>query len=121
MFTLEIGGRPIAVIDTDEEDARELVDSAPFRGDLQRLLSEDKPLWDGTAPLTVRAATEEEIAEFEASDDEGDEEDFADAADDEADEGEDGEEDEEDEDAAVVLFLVPITDPDDDSDEDEEA
>ncbi|WP_419899071.1 hypothetical protein [Roseomonas sp. USHLN139] len=116
MFTLEIGGRPIAVIDTDEEDARELVDSAPFREDLKRLLSEDKPIWDGQAALTVRAATEEEIAEFEASD-EGEEDDFADAADDEADD----EEDEDDDDAAVVLFLIPITDPDDDSEEDEEA
>ncbi|ONG52577.1 hypothetical protein BKE38_14260 [Pseudoroseomonas deserti] len=115
MFTLEIGGRPIAVIDTDEEDARELVDSAPFRDDLKRLLSEDKPIWDGQAALTVRAATEEEIAEFEASD-EGEEDDFADAADEEEDEDED-----EDDDAAVVLFLIPITDPDDDSEEDEEA
>jgi hypothetical protein len=114
MFTLEIGGRPIAVIDTDEEDARELIDSAPFRADLQRLLSEDKPIWDGSAPLTLRAATADEISEFEASDEE-DEEEFADDASDEAEDDE--EEDEDEDDAAVVLFLVPITDPDDEDEE----
>jgi len=114
MFTLEIGGRAIAVIDTDEEDARELVTSEPFRADLQRLLSDDLPLWDGKAPLTVRAATEAEIAEFDESEDEPGEDDDVEDADAEADDEEDDED--EDDDAAVVLFLVPITDPDEDED-----
>ncbi|MCQ4160631.1 hypothetical protein NON00_11905 [Roseomonas sp. GC11] len=100
MFTLEIGGRPIAVIGTEEEDAQDLVANPAFREDLLRLLSDDQPLWDGQAELRLRPATEEEIAEFDESEDDEDEE-------------------EDEEEGAVVLFLVPIMDPDDEEDEDE--
>jgi len=112
MFTLEIGGKPIAVTDAEADEARELFESEPFKADLRRLLSDGTPLWDGSAALTVRAASEEEVAEFEDSEDEEDEfEDDEDAADAEAD-AEDEDDEDEDEDAAVVMFLVPITDPD---------
>lgn len=105
MFTLEIGGRAIAVIGTDEEDARDLVANPSFREDLQRLLSDDQPLWDGQAELVLRPANEDEIAEFDESEDEP--------------EAEAGDEEEAEEDGAVVLFLVPIMDPDEEEDEDE--
>ncbi|WBV45089.1 hypothetical protein [Pseudoroseomonas cervicalis] len=105
MFTLEIGGRAIAVIGTDEEDARDLVANPSFREDLQRLLSDDQPLWDGQAELVLRPANEEEIAEFDESEDEPDS-------------AEEEDEDEDEEEGAVVLFLVPILDPDEE-DEDE--
>ena len=105
MFTLEIGGRAIAVIGTDEEDARDLVANPSFREDLQRLLSDDQPLWDGQAELVLRPANEDEIAEFDESEDEPES-------------GDEDEEDEDEEDGAVVLFLVPIMDPDEE-DEDE--
>ncbi len=107
MFTLEIGGRAIAVIGTDEEDARDLVANPSFREDLQRLLSDDQPLWDGQAELTLRPANEDEIAEFDESEDEP-----------ESGGAEGDEEDEDEEEGAVVLFLVPIMDPDEE-DEDE--
>ncbi|MDQ1081946.1 hypothetical protein [Pseudoroseomonas cervicalis] len=105
MFTLEIGGRAIAVIGTDEEDARDLVANPSFREDLQRLLSDDQPLWDGEAELVLRPANEDEIAEFDESEDEPEA-------------GEEEDEDEDEEEGAVVLFLVPILDPDEE-DEDE--
>lgn len=100
MFTLEIGGHPVAVTDADEAEARELFESEEFKDDLKTLEGDDGPLWDGTAPLTVRAASQEEISEFEEAEGE-----------------EDGEPDEEE--GPLIVFLVPIgSDGDDDEDED---
>jgi hypothetical protein len=99
MFTLEIGGQPMAVINTGEEDARAIIEGEGFLEDLRRLTTSSTPLWDGKAPLNLRAANEEEIAEFEESQEE---------------------DDEEDDDTATILFLVPLDeDEDDDEDEDE--
>ncbi|MFC7611908.1 hypothetical protein [Teichococcus aestuarii] len=50
MFTLEIAGRPIAVIGADEEEARDIVESEAFQADLRRLLHDATPLWDGRPP-----------------------------------------------------------------------
>lgn len=100
MFTLEIAGRPVAVIGGEEEEARDIVESEAFQDDLRRLLHDAVPLWDGAAELSLRPASEEEIAEFEA--------DFA----------EEEDEDEDDEEALEVMFLVPINDPDEDEEED---
>ncbi|PHK95176.1 hypothetical protein CR162_09445 [Pseudoroseomonas rhizosphaerae] len=105
MFTLEIAGRPIAVIGADEEEARDIVESEAFQADLRRLLHDATPLWDGEATLALRPATEEEIADFQSGED--DEEDA-----DEEGEEDGGEDDEDDEDALEVMFLVPINDPD---------
>lgn len=101
MFTLEIGGRPMAVMNTGEEDARAIVEGDGFREDLTRLKSANVPLWDGQATLNLRPSTEEEIAEFEESQEEDDEED-------------------DDEDATTILFLVPLDDEEDDEEEEEE-
>jgi hypothetical protein len=92
MFTLEIGSKPIAITDADEAQARAIFESDEFRQDLTALSSEGTPLWDRQAPLTIRAASEEEIAAFEAPDQELDDD--------------DGEDDEDE--GLFVTFLVPI-------------
>ncbi|KAA2211567.1 hypothetical protein [Teichococcus oryzae] len=105
MFTLEIGGQPIAVIDAEEAEARHIVENEGFRADLQRLQTDGKPLWDGQAPLNLRPATEDEMAAFDDSDDilegvdPGDEDDAA--------------PEEDDEEEMEVVFLVPLDDGDD--------
>ncbi|MGO4704791.1 hypothetical protein AB4072_03300 [Microvirga sp. 2MCAF38] len=96
MFTLEIAGKAIAVTNADEDQAQELFTSEGFKDDLVSFKSDNNPLWDGSAALTIRRSSEDEI---EAFDDalEGDE-DF-----------EDEEEDDEDGDDGIdVVFLVEI-------------
>lgn len=100
MYTLEIGGQPTAIMNADEADARAILEADGFLDDLKSLTTDGKPIWDGQAPLNLRASTEEEVAEFEASE-------------------EDEEEEDEDEDSATVLFLVPLDDDEEEEDEDE--
>jgi len=100
MYTLEIGGQPTAIMNADEADARGILEADGFLDDLKTLTTEGKPIWDGKAPLNLRASTEDEVAEFEASEDEDEEE-------------------EEDEDSATVLFLVPLDDDEEDEDDEE--
>ena len=66
MFTLEIAGMPIAITDADEAEARDIFDSDEFKQDLTAMTSKGTPLWDGRAPLTIRPASEQEVAAFEA-------------------------------------------------------
>jgi hypothetical protein len=101
MFTLEIDGRAIAVTDADHDEAHALLQSDEFKQDLLTLEGEEGPLWDGRAPLSVRAATDDEIAEFEAVEDEEDMEDGL---------------SDEDEDGPLIMFLVPINAPEEDDD-----
>jgi len=91
MFTLEIAGMPIAITDANEAEARAIFESDEFKQDLTALTSGGIVLWDGQAPLNIRAASREEITAFEAPD-----QDLDDDADD--DEG----------DGLFVTFLVPI-------------
>jgi hypothetical protein len=98
MFTVEIGGRAIAVTNADEDQARELIDSEEFREDLTIIHSEGKPIWDGKSKLEIRTATKDEEEEFESADDLDDEDDS--------------------DDEPSVVFLVDI---DDDEDEEEET
>ncbi|PZP42611.1 MAG: hypothetical protein DI601_17755 [Azospirillum brasilense] len=100
MFTLEIGGKPVAITDAGEDEAREIFEGKDFRDDLLDLEGEDGPLWDGEAALNWRPATEEEIAEFRQVELE-----------------EEDEEDEED-DGPVIMFLVPLVDEDEEYEED---
>ena len=108
MFTLEINGRAVAVIEADEEQARDLVEDEDFQDDLQSMESEGEPLWDGTTPLIVRRSTQDEIEASQAALGEDDE----DEDDDEAADGE-----------LFVVFIVPVDedlgDEDDDLDDDE--
>jgi len=114
MFTLEIDGVAIAVINGSEEVANDLFTCDGFKDDIQTMKSDGKVLWNGTSPLKVRAATEEEIEIFEdalAEDDSEEDEPFepdahhAQASNDDA--AEDGEDDDEEDDADIV-FLVDI-------------
>lgn len=91
MFTLEIGGRPIAITDADEALAWAIFESDEFKQDLRILTSDGEPLWDGKARLSIRLSSDEEISAFEAP--------MLDA-----DDGFDGDE----EDSLSVTFLVPI-------------
>jgi hypothetical protein len=92
MFILETGGKPIAITDADEAQARAIFESDEFKQDLSAMTSEGVPLWDGRVPLTIRPASQEETAAFEAPD--MDVDDDVDA--------------EEDDDGLFVTFLVPI-------------
>ncbi len=104
MFTLTISDKPVAVTNANEEEARELFMSDDFKEDLKSLTAEGRPLWDGTSPLTIRAATPEEIEAFdEALDDE---------------EYEDEDPTDDDDDPIDVVFLVEV---DDDDEEDDSA
>jgi hypothetical protein len=102
MFTLEIAGTAVAVTNADEEQARELFLSESFKDDLLSFKSEGRPLWDGSAALTTRGASEDEIDAFnealeEEDEDEDDDEDL-------------------DEDLDIdVVFLVSIDEIDDDA------
>jgi hypothetical protein len=99
-FTVEIAGKPIACFRSEtQEDADHLFRAADFREDLTALESEGKPLWDGEAALSLRKATPEERREV--------------------DEAYDFDEDaEKDADAEFIVFLVDITDPEEDPTED---
>lgn len=99
MVTLEIAGTAVAVTNADEAQARELFLSESFKDDLKSFKSEGRSLWDGSAALTTRPASEDEIdAFYEALDEEDEvEEDYDDDLD------------------IDVVFLVSIDEIDDDA------
>lgn len=97
MFTLEISGKPVAVTNAGADEAHELFESGAFKEDLMVLESEGAPLWDGYASLTIRPATPEETTAFQSA---ATEERDADGLDDEPE--------------PMVLFLVDVTEPDED-------
>jgi hypothetical protein len=104
MFTLEIAGRPVAVLNLPTRgDAEDFLSDEEFREDLTMLQHEGQPLWDGEAELRLREATLDERTEFASAIavEEPTEEDDA-----IEEEGEPG----------FVMFLVDVTDPDDPTD-----
>jgi hypothetical protein len=105
MFTLEINGTALVVTNADEASARALLESDEFKEDLKSFRSEGRPLWDGSASLTIRPATEDEIDSFDEAlnDDEYEEE--------EVDEDQpQAANDDEEEDPIDIVFLVEIDD-----------
>ena len=96
MFTLEIGGKVVAVTDADEAQAREVFGSQDFKNDLLSIESEGRPLWDGVASFRVRPSSEEEIDAL-----------------DETLRGEDDSEGTGEDDGINILFLVPVDNVDD--------
>ena len=100
MVTLEIAGKAVAVTNADGDQARELFLSESFKEDLISFKSEGRSLWDGSAALTVRPASEDEIDAFNEALDEEDEVD-----EDDEDYGDDLDID--------VVFLVSIDEIDD--------
>ena len=109
MYTLEINGTALVVTNADEPEARALLESEDFKSDLKTLTAEGRPLWDGSAPLNIREASESEVEAFEeALNDE-------DYEDEEDEEDEDEEEDDQGEDEPIdIVFLVEIDEADDD-------
>ena len=112
MFTLEIDGTAVAIINGDEATARDLFTCDGFKEDIQTMTSDGRPLWNGTSELKIRPANEDEVEIFEealAEDDgEGDFEDdprHAEPADATTEEGED-------EDEADIVFLLDIDEAD---------
>ena len=100
MVTLEIAGRAVAVTNADEDQARDLFLSESFKDDLMSFKSEGRPLWDGSADLATRSASEDEIDAFnEALDEDDEDEDEDDNIDDDLD--------------IDVVFLVSIDEIDD--------
>jgi len=97
MVTLEIDGKAVAVTNADEEQARELFLSESFKDDLKSFKSESRSLWDGSAALATRPASEDEIDAFYEALDEEDEVD----------------EDDDDDLDIDVVFLVSIDEIDD--------
>jgi hypothetical protein len=99
MFTLEIAGKSVAVINGDEEDARDLVEDDAFQDDLRSLQSKGQTLWNGTDELVIRPATEGEIETGQAALDQDDE-------------------DDDEEGGISIVFVVPLDgDLEDDDDE----
>ena len=113
MFTLEIEGRAVAVIGADEASARDLFTCDGFKDDIRTMTSGGSPLWDGKAKLVVRAATPDEIDEFEEalSEDDG----SGDFADDPRHQAADDDEDDE----ADIVFLIDLDDEDEDEEDDD--
>ena len=69
MFTLEIGGEPIAITDAEEAEARRIFEGETFRQDMQRWLRDNgAPVWDGQAPIALRQSTDAEAAHFRGPD-----------------------------------------------------
>jgi len=115
MFTLEIDGTAVAVINGDEETARDLFTCDGFKDDIRTMTSGGKPLWNGTSELKVRAASEDEVEVFEdaLAEDDGEEEFEPDAAHGATQASNDDESDGEDEDEADIVFLLDIDEDDD--------
>jgi hypothetical protein len=89
MFTLEINGKPIAITDAEEAQARGIFQSEEFGQDLMAMTTEGRPLWDGQAPLVIRPGSQQEVEAFDAPQ-------F------------DVDDDEEEDGGVFVTFLVPI-------------
>jgi hypothetical protein len=107
MFTLEIKGKAIVVTNATQDEASGLFESEEFKEDLKTLTHEGKPIWDGTSPLTVRPASEDEVDSFdEAMNDE---------------EYEDEDETDDDDEPIDVVFLVEIDSMDDEAANDDDA
>ena len=111
MFTLEIDGTAVAVINGDEETARDLFTCDGFKSDIQAMTSSGTPLWNGKSELKIRPATEDEIEIFEdaLAEDDG-------SGEFEADPHHAGAETGEDEDEADIVFLVDIDEEDEEDD-----
>ena len=109
MFTLEIDGTAVAVINGTEEVARDLFTCDGFKEDIQAMTTEGRPLWNGTSELKIRPATEDEVEIFEdaLAEDDSDADFESDPR--HADSGDT----EEDEDEADIVFLLDIDKGDD--------
>ena len=105
MYTLEICGRPIAIINDHKAEAEDWFEGEVFKSDLLSLDDEnDEPLWDEKSPLFIRPALGEEVEIFERA--------FSTAL-------AEGDADKDDREGYLV-FLTPVRDPTDDEFDDED-
>ena len=103
IFVLEIKGTAILAFEADDlDEARAYAESAGEEEDLTELTSNGKPLWNGSDPITVRSATDDEAGLFEEE-----------RAEDWEDEPHTDAED-------FMIYLVPLDESEDDDEEDEE-
>jgi hypothetical protein len=102
MFTLEIKGTALVVTNATESEATDLFESEEFKEDLRTLMTEGRPLWDGSSPLVVRPASEDEVEAFDQALDD--------------DEFEDEDETDDDDEPIDVVFLVEVDDMAEDGD-----
>jgi hypothetical protein len=92
LHTVEIARRPVAIINAPLREAEAWSASETFKKDLTVLRDADgRPLWNGEGRPNVRAASDEEIAKWDAARTAGDA-------------------DEEDK-AGYFAFLLPVKDP----------
>ena len=64
MFTLEIGGRPVAMTKGNEGEARAAFAADEFKSGLQTKTADGVPLWNGVDSFRVREATPSEVRAF---------------------------------------------------------
>jgi hypothetical protein len=65
VFTLEIDGRPIVSFEAKgTREAQEMTKEEWLLEDLMILTTEERPLWDGKAPVRARFASEAETARY---------------------------------------------------------
>ena len=64
MFTLEIGGRAVAIASADKKAAEAFFTSDLFKMDMKRWQAGGAPVWDGSTNFRVREATPEEVGKF---------------------------------------------------------
>ena len=110
MFTLDIDGVAIAVINGSEEVAKDLFTCDGFKEDIQAMKSDGRVLWNGTSELKIRPATEDEIEIFEDALAEDESEEDAPFEPDmrHAKSAEEPDEDDDEDDDADIVFLVDI-------------
>ncbi len=104
IFSIEVDGRPVMAFNAATPEEAEAFGQDPdLRADLQVLEGPEGPLWDGLAPIVVRPALADENTLWEAT---------------VAEEREAGEiEDEED---TFAVYLLPVTDPEGDYEDEED-
>jgi hypothetical protein len=99
LFTIEADGRPVAVMAAEDlADAEAIAGSKALKSDMMLYETVGGPVWSGETPLFVREAFDEEAETWRDEWQEAEEE------------GEVGPGDEE----GWLVFLVPVTEPDED-------
>ncbi len=103
MHTIEIAGRPTVIVNASEDEVQDLLTQDWFKLDLMVLETQGRPLWFGQQKdFSVRPASEEETSQWEVG---------CGRALLEGHITEDGK-------RGYIVYLVPVTDPTADDDDD---
>jgi hypothetical protein len=99
LFTIEADGRPVAVLAAEDvADAEAIADSKPLKSDMMLYETVGGPVWTGDTPLFVREAFDEEVDTWRTEWREAEADGEVSAGDEEG----------------WLVFLVPVTEPDED-------